>query len=162
MSVREIIEYLTTKAFQPPLSKLLRDPRSVPEVLRIPILVIVHDTALCMGGMIGFLDHFGGYLVDTIDALETISAHKTAHTLRTIQQILSNHGVTVEDLMYGWKMPEQMEEQVDREFFGKSYLWSPLEDPAEPVLGLLEAYLQDRRNELVAVLESVDERRRPA
>jgi len=162
MSVREIIEYLTTKAFQPPLSKLLRDPRSVPEVLRIPILVIVHDTALCMGGMIGFLEDFGGYLVDTIDALETISAHKTAHTLRTIQQILSNNGVTAEDLMYGWKMPEQMEEQVDREFFGKSYLWSPLEDPAEPMLGLLEAYLQDRRNELVAVLESVDERRRPA
>src|SRR5262245_44672038 len=102
MSVREIIQDLTIKAFQPPLSKFLRDLRSVPEVLRIPILVIVHDSALNMGGMIGFLEHFGRYFVDTIDALETISAHKTAHTLRTIQQIMKTHGVTAEDLMYGF------------------------------------------------------------
>src|SRR5262245_15164142 len=136
MSVREIVQHLFMKAFEPPLSKLLGDLRSVPEVLRIPILLIVFDSAVAMQGILGFLEDFGRYLVDTIDALETISAHKTAHTLRTVQRIMSNHGMTIEDLVDGGNMPDEMADQVYRET-RTPYRWRPLEHPDERALDLL-------------------------
>jgi len=174
MSVGEIVEHLSIKVFEPPLSNLLYDLRSVPEVLRIPILLIALDTEVTMQGMLGFLENSTGlYLVDTIDALETISAHKTADTLRAIQRIMSEHGVTVEHLrrnlnnaqlyqitsfreLHGEKMLP-MAEQIDREA-QKLYIYHyrPIDnDSTEPVFDLLEAYLQARRDELVAALESV-------
>jgi hypothetical protein len=127
-----------------------------------------------MQGMLGFLENSTGlYLVDTIDALETISAHKTADTLRAIQQIMSNHGVTVERLrrnlnnaqlyqitnfreLHGEELLP-MAEQIDREA-RKLYIYRyrPIDnDSTEPVFDLLEAYLQGRQDELVAALEIV-------
>jgi Domain of unknown function (DUF4375) len=141
-------------------------------MLRIPILLIALDTEVTMQGMLGFLENSTGlYLVDTIDALETISAHKTADTLRTIQRIMSEHGVTVEHLrrnlnnaqlyqitnfreLHGEELVP-MAEQIDREA-QKLYLYRADEsDPTEPVFDLLEAYLEGRRDDLVAALESV-------
>jgi len=175
MSVGEIVEHLAIKVFEPPLSALLHDLRSAPDVLRIPILLIALDTEVTMNGMLGFLENSTGlYLVDTIDALEAISAHETADTLRSIQRIMSEHGVTVERLrgevnnaqlyqitnfleLHGEELVP-MAEQIDREA-GKLYLYrGNNSDPAEPVFDLLEAYLQSRRDVLVAALESVASR----
>jgi Domain of unknown function (DUF4375) len=171
MSAREVVEHLSIKVFEPPLSHLLDDLRSVPEVLRIPILLIVFDTEVTMEGMLGFVENSTGrYLVDTIDALETIAAHQTAETLRSIQRIMSDHGVTVEHLrrnlnnaqlyqitnfreLHGEELVP-MAEQIDREA-QKLYLYRANNSDSEPVFDLLEAYLQERRNELVAALESV-------
>jgi hypothetical protein len=167
MSVREIVEHLFVKVFEPPLSNLLDDLRSVPEVLRIPILVIALDTEVTMNGMFGFLENCTGlYLIETIEALEAISAHKAADTLRTIQQIMSDHGVTVERLRRDLNNAQlyqitnfrelhgdallPMAEQIDREAQKLD-----IYDPTEPVFDLLETYLQARRDELVAALEGV-------
>ena len=88
MTVAEILEGSFIQIFEPPLLNLRDDLRSVPEVLRIPILIIDLDTEVTMEGMLGFLENFTGlYLVETIDALETLSAHKAAGTLRSIERI---------------------------------------------------------------------------
>jgi len=103
--------------------------------------------------------------------LETISAHQTADTLRTIQQIMSRHGVTVEHLkrnldnarlyeitnlrkLHGEELLP-MAKQIDREA-KKLYMYHrPIEsDSTEPVFDLLETNLEGRRDELVAALES--------
>ena len=173
MSVGEIVQDLSIKVFEPPLSNLLDDLRSVPEVLRIPILLIALDTEVTMNGMLGFLENSTGlYLADTIDALEAISAHKTADTLRTIQQIMSDHGVTVEDLRRNVNSGQLYEITNFRKTHGEElvpmakqidgearklyiYQYHPENDCPEPVFDLLETYLEGRRVELVAALESV-------
>lgn len=165
-SVRQILERLPVQIYEPPFSHLRDDLRSVPEVLRIPILIIDLDTEVAINGILGFLENFTGqYLVDTIDALETIGAHKAAGTLRAIQRVMSTHGVTFDQLRSDFARAElfqitnfvqlhgeelsPMAEEIERE--AKKL---DIYDPAEPVYDLLEAYLQSRRDEFIASLEA--------
>lgn len=166
-SIAEILESLTVKVYEPPLSNLRDDLRSVPDVLRIPILIIDLDTEVAMNGVLGFLENSTGlYLADTIDALRTISAHKAADTLRTIQRIMSDHGVTVERLRTDLNNAQLYQITNFRELHGEELLPMAeqiehearklnIYDPAEPVFDLLEAYLRGRREEFVAALEGV-------
>jgi hypothetical protein len=62
MSTDEILDNLRIQIYKPPLSKLREDPRSVPEVLRIPVLIIAFDTEVCMKGILGFLENSTGFL----------------------------------------------------------------------------------------------------
>jgi hypothetical protein len=166
MTVAEILEGLFIQIFEPPLSNLRDDLRSVPEVLRIPILIIDLDTEVTMEGMLGFLENFTGlYFVKTIDALETLSAHKAAGTLRSIERIMRDHGVTVERLRKDFDRAQlfqitnfielhaeelsPMAEQIEHEARKLD-----IYDPAEPVFDLLKAYLDGRRDELIASLEA--------
>jgi Domain of unknown function (DUF4375) len=167
MSVSEIINELAARRYQPPISSLCDDMRSIPDVLRIPILISDFDTEVQMNGMLGFLENFGGrYLVDTIEALGTISAHKTADTLRAILRIMSEHGVSVEQLrgdlakvqelqvtsfadLHGERLAD-MTQQIDAEA-RKLYVY---QRDGEAVFDLLEANLQQRRDELLAALEA--------
>jgi hypothetical protein len=165
MSVDEILDSLALRIYAPPVATLRDDLRSIPAVLRIPILIIDLDTEVLINGMLGFLENSTGlYLAETIEALETISAHNAAGTLRTIQQIMADYGVTVERLrrdfdgaqlyeitsfleMHGDEL-SPMAEQIEREARKLD-----LYDPEEPVFDLLNAYLQGRRDEFVPVLE---------
>jgi Domain of unknown function (DUF4375) len=99
MSVDTILDSLAIQIYEPPLVSLRQSLRSIPEVLRIPILVIDFDTEVQMQGILGFLENSTGlYLIDTIDAFETIAAQDTAEILRSIRRIMGDHGVTVERL----------------------------------------------------------------
>jgi hypothetical protein len=99
MSTDEILDGLAIQIYEQSLSKLREDLRSVPEVFRIPVLIIDFDTEVCMNGILGFLENSTGfYLADTIAAMETIGARGTGTTLRTIQRIMAEHGVTHERL----------------------------------------------------------------
>ena len=64
MSVAEILEGLSVQIYEPPLSNLRDDLRSVPEVLRIPILIIDLDTEVAMQGMLGFLENSTGLCLE--------------------------------------------------------------------------------------------------
>ena len=171
MSADEILDSLARQIYKPPLSKLREDLRSVPEVLRIPILLIDFDTQMCMNGILGFLENSTGfYLADTIAAMEAIGSHDTAATLRTIQRIMAEHGVTHERLradfarlqegqitsfaeLHGEEL-SQMADLVDQAS-NKLYLYDLTYDrEGEDVFGLLTAYIEQRRNELVALLEA--------
>lgn len=132
---------------------------------RRPILIIDLDTEVAMNGMLGFLENSTGlYLPDTIAALETISAPKATGTLQAIQRIMSDHRVTVERLrndfqgahlfqittfleLHGEELAP-MAEQIGREAQKLD-----MYDPAEAVFALLQAYLEDHRDEFIAALE---------
>jgi hypothetical protein len=166
MSVAEMLDSLALRIYTPPLVKLRDDLRSIPAVLRIPILIIDLDTEVLINGMLGFLENSTGlYLVETIEALETISAHNAAGTLRTVQQIMADYGVTVERLRTDFDGAQPYEITSFSEMHGDEL--SPmadqialegrklnLYDPAEPVFDLLEAYLQERKNEFMTTLET--------
>jgi len=171
MSAVEICDSIASRIWEPPLSKLREDLRSVPEVLRVPILLIDFDTAVTVNGILGFLENSTGfYLADTIAAMEAIGAHGTAATLRTIQRIMAEHGVThgrlrgdVARLQEGQissfakthgEELSQMADLVDQES-NKLYIYDLTHDrEGEDVFGLLSAYIEQRRDELVALLEA--------
>jgi hypothetical protein len=168
MPVAEILGRLALEIYKPPLAKLRNDLRPIPAVLRIPILIIDLDTEVAMNGMLGFLENSSGlYLAETIEALESISAHNAAGTLRNIQQIMANYGVTVERLRGNFAGPQEWEitsfrqthgEELSRmaEHIGCEAQKLDLCDHAEPVFDLLEAYLEGRRGEFLAALEKYD------
>lgn len=167
-TVGEIVQELFVQIYQVPLSELREDLRTVPEVLRIPILLIDLDTEVTMNGMLGFLENSTGlYLVDTIDALETISAHRTAGILRTVHKIMGDHCITVGQLReqgfanvrhhqiisfdqaHGPGL-SQMADQIEHEA-KKLYIYAAA---GEAVFDLLQTYLEGRKGELVAALEA--------
>src|SRR5262245_49861118 len=170
MSADEILDSLAIQIYKPPLSKLRQDLRSVPEVFRIPVLIIDFDSAVCMNGILGFLENSTGfYLADTIAAMESIGARDTAATLRTIQRIMAEHGVTHErlrgdlDRMQEWQITNfaeshgedlsQMADLVDQES-NKLYIYDRMYDrDGEDVFVMLSAYIEQRKDELVALLE---------
>jgi hypothetical protein len=166
MSVAEMLGSLALRIYTPHLVELRGDLRPIPAVLRIPILIIDLDTEVMINGMLGFLENSTGlYLAETIEALGTISAHNAASTLRIIQQIMADHGVTVERLRRDFDGAQLYEITSFLEMHGDEL--SPmaeqielqarklnLYDPAEPVFDLLEAYLQGRRDEFMAALEA--------
>src|SRR5215510_16286987 len=99
MSADEILDNLAIQIYTPPFLKLHNDLRSLPEPFRVPVLIIKFDSEVCQNGILGFLENSSGfYLADTIAAMEAIGAHDTAATLRTIQRIMAEHGVTHERL----------------------------------------------------------------
>lgn len=167
MPVADILDSLAIQICEPPLSKLREDLRSIPEVLRIPILIIDFDTEVQMNGILGFLENSTGlYLTDTIDALETIAAHDAAKTLRAIHRIMSEHGVTVERLRNDFADAQEFQITSFRELHGDElsqmadlivgeagelYIYDPA---AAQVFDLLLAYLERRRDEFVASLEA--------
>jgi hypothetical protein len=163
-----LLEELASKIYSPPFSALRDDLRSTPEELRIPILIIDFDTAIQMNGIPGFLENSTGlYFFDTIDAFEAIGASKTAHILRTIRGIMSDCGVTVEQLredfanvepdqitsfskLHGEKT-SQMAGLVDNEA-NKLYVY---DQSGEAIFDLLEIYLENRRDRFIALLGSM-------
>ena len=171
MSTDEVLDSLAIQIYQPPLSKLREDLRSISEVLRIPVLIIDFDTEVCMNGILGFLENSTGfYLADTIAAMETIGAHDTAAILGTIQRIMAKHGVTHERLrrdlarMQEWQITNfaeshgeelsQMADLVGQES-EKLYIYDRMHDrEGEDVFVLLSAYIEQRRDELMALLEA--------
>ncbi len=171
MSIDAILDNLAIHIYEPPFSKLREDLRSVPEVFRIPVLIIDFDTEVCMNSILGFLENSTGfYLIDTIAAMEVIGAHGTAATLRSIQRIMAEFGVTHERLrgdlarMQEWQITtfaeshgeelSQMADLVSQEA-KKLYIYDRMHDrEGEDVFVLLSAYIEQRRDELVALLEA--------
>jgi hypothetical protein len=167
MSVADILDSLALQIYEPPLSKLREDLRSIREVLRISILIIDFDTEVHINGILGFLENSTGlYLTDTIEALETIAAHDTAKTLRAIHRIMSEHGVTVERLRSDFANAQEFQITSFNELHGEEL--SRMADlivresrelyvydrTTEQVFDLLLAYLERRRDEFVALLEA--------
>ena len=166
MPVDEILDNLALSC-EPPLSKLRDDLRSIPRTLRIPILIIDFDTEVHINGILGFLENPTGlYLTDTIDALETIAAYDTAETLRAIQRIMTEHGVTVQQLRGDFANVTEFEITSFSELHGeelsqmadlivqesrKLYVY---DRAAERVFDLLSAYLDRHRDEFVTSLEA--------
>ena len=167
-TVCEIVELLAVQIYQPPLAGLRGNLRELPEVLRVPVLLIDLDTELMMNGILGFLENNTGlYLSETIEALTLISAHETSETLQAVTRIMAKHGVSPADLraevnhaqlyavtsfteLHGEAANRMASEVTEKatEF----YLYNAAN--GEHIFDLLYAYLEPRRDELLAALRA--------
>jgi hypothetical protein len=171
MSADEILDDLAIRIYEPPLLELREDLRSVPEVLRVPILIIDFDIEVTMNGILGFLENSTGrYLADTIAALEAIGGNHAAAILRTIRRIMAEHGVTHERLRGDLARLQEFQITTFAEVHGeglrpmsdaiheearKLYLYDSMNDrEGERVFDLLEAYIERNKDELVSLVEA--------
>ena len=91
----ELVNELVCKIYKPPLSRLRERIATLPEPLRVLMLVSDFDTEVLMNGISGFLENpTGEYLHATIEAFEAIAARSTAATLRAIESAMREHGIT--------------------------------------------------------------------
>jgi hypothetical protein len=164
LSPAKLIEALSIRIYEPPLSTARDRLREVAEALRIPILVLDFDTEVCMNGMLGFLENSTGlFFRETIDAFHKIGASETASILRAIEKTLERHGVTPARLRADFVGTHEYQITTFRELHGNlGTLPSEVEEDAgrlylygkagtgEPVWSLLEAFVEENRPELFA------------
>jgi hypothetical protein len=163
----ELVEALSTRIYEPPLSRCRECLRHISIPLRVPILVLDFDTELSMNGMLGFLENSTGlYLPETIGAFEIIGARETTEVLRSIETTLQKHGVSPSQLRADFAgteeyqvttfrklhgdlgtMPEEVERDAER-----LYLYAK---QGEPVWDLLAAFVEKNRKDIFAEITRI-------
>lgn len=169
LSPAKLIEDLSIRIYEPPLSTARDRLCEIAEPLRVPILVLDFDTELNMNGMLGFLENSTGlYFAETIEAFGKIGASETASILRAIEKTLEKHGVTPARLRADFAGTHEYQITTFRDLHGDlGTLPSEVEEDAkrlyiygktgagEPVWSLLEAFVEENRPELLAEIGRV-------
>jgi hypothetical protein len=164
-TARELLYWFSIAIYEPPISNLRDQMRSLPPALRIPMLILDFDTELSMQGILGFLENSTGlYLAETIDALDAIGAHGDATTLGRISAIMVEHGVTVEQLRANVGRGELYEITTFRKTHGNDLI--PMADritkeakrlslytDAESVRDMLEPFIERHKDHLLAAIQ---------
>lgn len=165
----KLIEALSIRIYEPPLSRARDSLQDIAEALRLPILVLDFDTAVEMQGILGFLENSTGlFLPETIDAFEKIGAVETASILRDIQKTLERHGVTPARLRSDFAETQPFQVTTFAELHGdlgtmsaevekearRLYIYGK-PDAREPVWRLLEAYVETHRAECHAEIARI-------
>jgi hypothetical protein len=164
-----LIEALSTRIYEAPLSAARDHLREIAEPLRVPILVLDFDTELNMNGMLGFLENSTGlYFPETIEAFDKIGASQTASILRAIESTLERHGVTPSGLRVDFVGTQEYQITTFRELHGDlGTMPSEVEEDAhrlylygkpgsgEAVWSLLEAFVEKNRAGFLAEIERV-------
>jgi hypothetical protein len=169
LSPAKLIEALSIRIYEPPLSTARDRLRDIAEPLRVAILVLDFDTELCMNGMLGFLENSTGlYFAETIEAFEKIGASETVSVLRAIEKTLDKHGVTPARLRADFAGTQAYQITTFRELHGdlgtmpnevdqdarRLYLYGK-PGTREPVWSLLEAFIEENRAELFAEITRI-------
>ena len=164
LTPRELIETLSTRIYEPPLSKARERIFAVPSALRAIILVLDFDTEVNMQGMLGFLENSTGlYLAETIEAFQRIGAKATANIVQSIHGILETHGVSTSQLRFDFdgtslygitsfnklhgdlgSLPEEVEREAER-----LYVYAA-PGFGEDIWALLDAFVDANRDSVVA------------
>ncbi|PZT53483.1 DMP19 family protein [Paenibacillus silvae] len=99
MSGEEIVGGIAMDIYRAEFSVIRERLSELPEVARDILLIIDLDTELSMNGLTGYLENASGeYLGQTIEALVRIGDETDAAILQKVQQLLSEHHVTVDQL----------------------------------------------------------------
>src|SRR5262249_32893721 len=165
----KLIETLSIRIYEPPLSTARDRLREIAEPLRVAILVLDFDTELKMNGMLGFLENSTGlYFPETIEAFDRIGASETVSILRAIEKTLERHGVTPSGLRADFAGTQEYEITTFRELHGDlGTMPSEVEEDArrlylygkpgtgEAVWSLLEAFVEKYRAGFLAEIERV-------
>ena len=164
----KLIEALSIRIYEPPLSTARDRLREIAEPLRVPILVLDFDTELNMNGMLGFLENSTGlYFPETIEAFDKVGASETVSILRAIERTLERHGVTPSGLRADFAGTEEYQITTFRELHGDlGTITNDVEEDArrhlygkagtgEPVWSLLEAFVEKNRPEFFAAVARV-------
>ena len=169
LSCVKVIDALFLRRHEPHFLAALPPLQTVAEALRVPILVTDFDIEMCMSGMLGFLENETGLnFKETIEALDRIGAAETAAVLRAVQETLEKHGMTPFRLRADFEgaqevrvttfqethgdlgtMPDEVDEDAQR-----LYLYAKPGE-GEPVMSLLEAFVEGNRTEFIAELARI-------
>ncbi|MFS0870291.1 hypothetical protein [Paenibacillus xylanilyticus] len=104
MSGEEVVGSVAMDLYRAEFATIRECGPELPQVLRDVILIIDLDTELSMNGITGFLENASGqFLEETIAAMQRVGNEADADILKSIQQELSENGVT----------PEQLRENVN-------------------------------------------------
>ncbi|SLK13364.1 MULTISPECIES: DMP19 family protein [unclassified Paenibacillus] len=104
MSGEEVVGSVAMDLYRAEFATIRECGPELPQVLRDTILIIDLDTELSMSGITGFLENLSGrFLGETTEAMQRIDNDADAEILKNIQHMLSETGVT----------PEQLRENVN-------------------------------------------------
>ncbi|WP_063564119.1 DUF4375 domain-containing protein [Paenibacillus sp. O199] len=104
MSGEEVVGSVAMDLYRAEFATIRECGPELPQVLRDTILIIDLDTELSMSGITGFLENVSGrFLGETTEAMQRIGNDADAEILKNIQHMLSETGVT----------PEQLRENVN-------------------------------------------------
>jgi hypothetical protein len=166
---REMIEALSIRIYEPPLSSARNRLRNLSEPLRVVILILDFDTEVTMNGMLGFLENSTGlFFAETIDDFKKIGSLETAEVLRCITGTLHKHGVTPSTLRSDFvgtelyqitnfrelhgdlgSLPDEIERDAQRLYlYGKP-------DSSELVWSLLEKFVEQNREAILAEIGQI-------
>lgn len=169
LSPAKLIEALSIRIYDPPLSTARDRLREVAEPLRVAILVLDFDTEFSMNGMLGFLENSTGlYFPETIEAFDMIGASETISVLRAIEKTLDRHGVTPSKLRADFTGTQEYQITTFRELHGdlgtmpneveedarRLYLYGK-PGTGEPVWSLLEAFVEKNRFAFLAEIACI-------
>jgi hypothetical protein len=169
LSPSKLIEALSTRIYEAPLSIARDRLNEIAEPLRVAMLVLDFDTELCMNGILGFLENSTGlYFPETIEAFDKIGASETVSVLRAIEKTLKKYGITTSRLRGDFVGTREYQITTFRELHGdlgtlpneveqdaqRLYLYAPT-GSGEPIWTLLEAFVERNRPELLAEIARV-------
>jgi len=168
LSTPELVNELVSRMYEPHLSRLRAQVTTLPEPLRVLMLVSDFDTEVLMNGIAGFLENLTGeHLHATIEAFEAIAATSTATTLRSIELTMREHGITHAMLRAPMAAVEEFDVVSSSELHTPQtlamfeaattlasglYLYQP--NPSEAIFDLLCLYLEPRRAELLEAVSA--------
>jgi hypothetical protein len=165
----KLVEELSIRIYEPPLSNARERLAETPDALRIPILILDFDTEVCMNGMLGFLENTTGlWLRETIDAFEKIGAQETAAILNEVQAILVRHDISPAKLRSDFADCQPYQISTFRELHGdlgtlptevehaadKLYL-NAEPGTGEPVWSLLASFVERNRAGLFGEIDAL-------
>jgi hypothetical protein len=168
---RELVEALSTRIYEPPLSEARDRILAVSSCFRVVVLVLDFDTEVNMQGMLGFLENSTGlFLVETIDAFDCIGARATSDVLRRIDAVLQKHGVTPSQLRadFAGATPYEitsfnethgdlgtLPDEVEHEAEGLYVHARP--GCGEDVWGLLDTFVETNRGDILSEISLIDD-----
>jgi hypothetical protein len=169
LSPAKLIEALSIRIYEPPLSTARDRLREIAEPLRFAILVLDFDTELNMQGMLGFLENSTGlYFPETIEAFDKIGASETTLILRAIERTLERHGITLSGLRTEFAGTQEYKVTTFRELHGDlGTITTEIEEVArrlyvygepgtgEAVWSLLEAFVEKNRDGFLAEIARI-------
>lgn len=164
---RELVEELSIRIYERPLSEARTRLLKIAEPLRVIILLLDFDTEVCMQGILGFLENSTGlFLAETVEAFRTIGASETVEVLRGIQKTLDKHGITPARLRADFNgskqyqvttfaevhgdlgsLPDEIEQDADRLYLNVKN--------GEDIWSLLENYIAKRKSEILVEIARV-------
>jgi len=168
LSTPELVNELVSRMYEPSWSQLRARVTTLPEPLRVLMLVSDFDTEVLMNGIVGFLENpTGEHLHATIEAFEAIAATSTAKTLRSIELTMREHGITNAMLRAPLAAVEEFDVVSSSELHTPKtlavlraastlapdlYLYQP--NPSEAIFDLLCLYLESHRAELLEAVSA--------
>ena len=124
MNADALIQELTVQIYQTPLSGV-RDETDYPNLsnpLHLAVLLIDCDTEIEINGMLGFLENMNGrFLPKATEALRLIGAPKCAAIFESIQDCMTNYGVSWERLRGDFDGTTEFQITSFREMHGERF-----------------------------------------